>query len=246
MKEHLNVQEDPEAGQETLEIFSHTGNFNRWMFENLSPYCKGHVLEIGSGIGNISALLLEKFDRVSLSDIRADYCEQLGKRFDGAKNLDKIYRLDMGEAELEKVFPGLPGKFDSILTSNVVEHIKDDSLAIRNCHKLLKPGGRLIVLVPAHDFLYNSFDEMLGHYRRYTRKNLSALLEKEGFTLVDTRYFNAVGMAGWWFSGVVLGKKKLPGGQLALYNRLVPLIRLGDILTMQRLGLSIIAVGEKK
>src|ERR1700749_4813411 len=146
MKEHLNVQEDPEDGQETLEIFSHTGNFNRWMFENLSPYCKSHVLEIGSGIGNISALLLEKFDRVSLSDIRADYCELLGKRFYEAESLEEIYQLDMGEADLEKDFARLLGKFDSILTSNVVEHIKDDSLAIRNCHKLLKPGGRLIVL----------------------------------------------------------------------------------------------------
>jgi SAM-dependent methyltransferase len=246
MKEHAQVQEDPEAGQETLEIFSHTDRFNRWMFERLWPHCRGHVLEIGSGIGNMSALLLEQFETVSLSDIRADYCETLRARFDGNAGLDRVYRMDLGEPELEANFPELTGRFDSILTSNVVEHIKDDALAIRNCYRLLRPGGRLVVLVPAYDFLYNSFDELLGHYRRYTRKSLTGLLQHEGFTIIDSHYFNAVGIAGWWFSGVVLGKKKLPGGQLALYNKLVPLIRLGDVLTLHRIGLSIIAVGEKK
>jgi SAM-dependent methyltransferase len=246
MKVHVNVHEDPEAGQETLEIFAHTDHFNRWMFENLAPFCSGHVLEIGSGIGNISNLLLEQFGKVSLSDIRRDYCDLLEERFGRRDNLEAVYQIDLGEPKPEVVFPELLGKFDSILTSNVVEHIEDDGVAIKNCYKLLKGGGRVVVLVPAYNFLYNSFDELLGHYRRYTRKTLSALLESQGFVLVDTHYFNAAGIAGWWFSGVVLGKKKLPGSQLALYNKLVPLIRLGDILTMRRLGLSIIAVGEKK
>jgi SAM-dependent methyltransferase len=245
MKERDNVHEDPEAGLETLEIFSHTDLFNRWMFDTLSPYCRGHVLEIGSGIGNLSALLLEKFDRVSLSDIRGDYCETLCRRFSAHRHLGKVHRMDLGEPAWDATYPELSGKFDSILTANVVEHIRDDVQAISNCHRLLAPGGRLVVLVPAYEFLYNSFDELLGHYRRYTRKSLSALLEKGGFRLVDTRYFNAVGVLGWWFSGVVLGKKKLPGGQLAVYNKLVPLIRLADLVTMNRIGLSIVAVGEK-
>lgn len=246
MKEHVHVHEDPDAGQETLEIFSHTNRFNSWMFENLAPFCRGHVLEIGSGIGNMSALLLSTFETVSLSDIRADYCDILRERFADERRLAAVYQLDLGEPELEKRHPDLLGRFDSILTSNVVEHIKDDSLAISNCRKLLRPGGRLVVLVPAYGALYNSFDELLGHYRRYTRKSLSDLLQKEAFVILDTHYFNAAGIAGWWFSGVVLGKKKLPAGQLALYNQLVPLLRLGDILTMRRIGLSIIATGEKK
>lgn len=246
MKEHVHAQEDAETGQETLEIFAHTDSFNRWMFGNLSPYCQGHVLEIGSGIGNLSALLLERFDKVTLSDIRGDYCDILGNRFGGNAHLGRVYKLDLGDPELEANFPELQGRFDSILTSNVVEHIRNDSLAIRNCYRLLRPGGRLVVLVPAYNFLYNAFDEHLGHYRRYDRKSLSRLLSNQGFDLLHTHYFNAAGIAGWWFSGVVLGKKKLPGGQLALYNKLVPLIRLGDMVTMRRIGLSIIAVGEKK
>lgn len=246
MKEHVHVQEDPGTGQETLEIFAHTDSFNRWMFGNLSPFCRGHVLEIGSGIGNLSALLLDRFDKVSLSDIRADYCDILNSRFGGNAHLERVYRIDLGDPQIEADFPQLQGKFDSILTSNVVEHIRNDSLAIQNCHKLLRPGGRLVVLVPAYNFLYNAFDEHLGHYRRYTRKSLSGLLKDQGFGILHTRYFNAAGIAGWWFSGVVLGKKKLPSGQLSLYNKLVPLIRLGDIVTLRRIGLSIIAVGEKK
>ncbi|HXB96243.1 MAG TPA: class I SAM-dependent methyltransferase [Puia sp.] len=245
MNKYERGHEDPGTGQETLEIFAHTERFNRWMFGHLSRWCRGHVLEIGSGIGNLSAMLLEEFDKVSLSDIRSDYCDVLCRRFGGLPNLDRVFRMDMGEPDLEGVFPELPGKFDSILSSNVVEHVKDDLLAIKNCHAMLRPGGRLVVLVPAFGSLYNSFDELLGHYRRYNRKGLSALLRKGGFTLVESHYFNAVGIAGWWFSGVVLGKKKLPEGQLALYNRLVPLVRMADALTFHRIGLSVIAVGEK-
>ncbi|HZE83207.1 MAG TPA: class I SAM-dependent methyltransferase [Puia sp.] len=246
MKEHLSAQEDHEIGLETLELFAHTDHFNRWLFGELAPYCKGHILEIGSGIGNISSLILERFDKVSLSDLRDDYCEMLRKRFDRNGNLEKIYTLDLAEKEIGKIFPELLNSFDTILTSNVIEHIKDDRLAIRNCHKLLKPGGRLIVLVPAHHLLYNSFDAMLGHYRRYTRNTLTGLMQNEGFSIAHTRYFNAIGVAGWWFSGTILRKKILPENQLALYEKLIPLIRLADTLTMHRLGLSVIAVGEKK
>jgi 2-polyprenyl-3-methyl-5-hydroxy-6-metoxy-1,4-benzoquinol methylase len=246
MKEHLFAQEDPEVGQETLEIFAHTDHFNRWMFGELAPFCKGHILEIGSGIGNISSLLLERFDEISLSDLRKNYCDILQEKFSRNEHLKYICQMDLGEREIEKKIPEWQNKFDTILASNVIEHIKDDHQAIRNCYKMLKKNGRIVILVPAYNQLYNPFDAMLGHYRRYTRNTLTDLLEKEGFSIVHTRYFNAIGIAGWWFSGVILKKKKLPENQLALYEKLVPVIRLADTLTLHRLGLSVISVGEKK
>lgn len=111
---------------------------------------------------------------------------------------------------------------------------------------MLKPGGRLVVLVPAYPFLYNIFDRELGHFRRYRRGSLKRLFESGGFEVIHTQYFNAAGTAGWFISGTLMKKKMIPGGQLKLYNKLVPAFRIIDGLLGHRLGLSVIAVGEKK
>ncbi|MDD4754877.1 MAG: hypothetical protein PHG29_02255, partial [Prolixibacteraceae bacterium] len=70
-------------GTETLKVISDANNFNRWMYETIKPFCKGHVLEIGSGIGNISQFLLSDGYEVTLSDINSSYLEILDKRFSG-------------------------------------------------------------------------------------------------------------------------------------------------------------------
>jgi 2-polyprenyl-3-methyl-5-hydroxy-6-metoxy-1,4-benzoquinol methylase len=246
MTEHLFGETDDPAGQETLEIFAETDHFNRWMFENLSPYCKDNILETGSGIGNISALLLEQFNEVSLSDLRNTYCKLLNGRFSGNDHLKNVYVLDLGEQQIEKNYPSLMNKFDTVLSSNVVEHVEDEQMAFQNCRKLLKAGGQLVILVPAYNWLYNSFDKELGHYRRYTKARLKKLFVQHGFEVVHAQYFNAVGILGWWFSGSVMRKKMLPKNQLTLYNKLIPFIRLMDKLLLHQAGLSVIVAGEKK
>ena len=244
-EDRLIAETDP-AGLETLKLFANTGRYNSWLFETLAPFCKDNLLEIGSGIGNISGFLIQRYSQVFLSDLRQEYCELLQKKFVTGNVVKEIYLFDLGEKDFEKKYPQLQTKFDTVLASNVVEHIEDDSMAIGNCHKLLSKRGHAVVLVPAHQWLYNSFDKELGHYRRYTKKKLRTLLEKEGFNVIHTQYFNAAGIFGWWFSGTVLKKKILPQNQLILYNRLIPLIRFTDKMLLHKCGLSVIAVGEKK
>jgi 2-polyprenyl-3-methyl-5-hydroxy-6-metoxy-1,4-benzoquinol methylase len=234
------------TGLETLEIFADTDKFNSWLFETLVPYCKNNLLEIGSGIGNISELLLKHFSEVSLSDLRPEYCEMLRQKFGSNDHLKSINLIDLSEKDFAKKYALLQNAFDTIIASNVVEHIEDDHLAIRNCRSMLRKGGRLVVLVPAYKWLYNSFDKELGHFRRYNKKNLTKLFVDEGFDIVHSQYFNFAGVFGWWFSGSVLKKKILPKNQLVLYNKLTPLIRLADKLVMSRSGLSVIVAGEKK
>ena len=90
------------TGLETLEIFADTDKFNLWLFETLAPFCKNNLLEIGSGIGNISAFLLEHFDNVSLSDLRNEYCEMLRQKFAGNANLKSVHLIDLSEKQFEK------------------------------------------------------------------------------------------------------------------------------------------------
>jgi SAM-dependent methyltransferase len=131
-----------------------------------------------------------------------------------------------------------------VIALNVVEHIENDKLAVANCGKLLKPKGRIIILVPACMKLYNSFDKELGHFRRYDKKSLIRLIQTQPLKIVHTKYFNVGGILGWWFTGSILKKKTIPRNQLAIYEMLVPLFRFVDQLLLKRIGLSVIAIAS--
>lgn len=232
-------------GLETLNVVGIADNFNRWMYNTIRSYCSGNVLEIGSGTGNISEFFLKDGYRICLSDIRENYCEVLKRKFQGEKNLLGVVQLDLVHPDFEMMYADLLGTFDTVFALNVVEHIEDDNLAIANCHKLLKKGGRIVILVPAYQWLYNSFDKELLHYRRYARKGLSKLIEQNGFKIIRVMSFNAFGILGWFVSGSIMKKKIIPSGQMRIYNKLVPVFKLMDHVLFRRVGLSVIAVGKK-
>src|SRR6188472_4515107 len=88
------------VGRETLELFAETDEFNKWLYGVLAPHCKDNILEIGSGIGNISAFLIKDFTTVTLSDIRADYFEVLHQKFDGNNHLKGICLMDLSTGKI--------------------------------------------------------------------------------------------------------------------------------------------------
>jgi 2-polyprenyl-3-methyl-5-hydroxy-6-metoxy-1,4-benzoquinol methylase len=235
---------DP-LGHETLERLGKADRFNRWLFDVIYPFCKGHVLEVGSGIGNLSKFFLAHQSTLTASDLRKEYCDLLAKRLGNDPHLAGILSIDLAFKDFSDKYRSLLEKFDTVVALNVVEHIQDDSLAIHNCKQLLKPGGRLIILVPAYQALYNLFDKELGHYVRYTAKTLRKRMEKQGLEVFHTQYFNAVGIMGWILNGGILKKKVIPLKQLQLFDKLVPVIKLADNITFHSLGLSVMAVGKK-
>jgi 2-polyprenyl-3-methyl-5-hydroxy-6-metoxy-1,4-benzoquinol methylase len=234
------------SGQKTLERISSAHHFNEWMFNTIKPYCKGHVLEVGCGIGNVSKLLIRNKFRTSLSDYSDQYFDFSRTRFTGNDQIENIYKINLAEKDFESTYPGLLNKFDSIIAMNVVEHISNDHLAIRNCRKMLRENGNLIVLVPAFAFLFNAFDKDLDHFRRYTNKTLSRIFKDESFEIIHKQYFNAPGIAGWYINGSLLKKKLIPGYQMKIFNKLVPVWKIADKLTGNRFGLSVINIGIKK
>lgn len=227
-------------GQTTLEAIDKADNFNEWMYQTIKPYCKGKVLEIGSGIGNISRYFLRDHFDITFSDIRTSYCDVLLQKFPASK----IVEIDLVDKDFDTKFFSLFGTFDTVYALNVVEHIKDDNLAILNAKKLLKEGGNIIILVPAYQFLYNRFDIVLEHYRRYNKQTLNTLIARH-FTVIHAKYFNFIGIFGWFFSGSILKKKTVPAGQMTLFNKLVALFKLADKLLFNKAGLSVINVGKK-
>jgi SAM-dependent methyltransferase len=196
---------DP-AGLETLELFEQAPHFNQWLYNEIAPYCRGSILEIGSGIGNISRFFLQQKGQVTLSDLRIEYCNKLRVLFTGRPNLSAVVQLDLSLPDFEQAYPSLLQQFDTVVALNVIEHIENDGLAVSNCRKLLRKNGQLVVLVPAYAGLYNSLDKELGHFRRYSGKRLKNLVEAQGLSVVHTQYFNLAGVGGWWFSGSLLKK----------------------------------------
>ena len=228
-----------DVGHETLSRISDSlGRYNTWMYQQIAEAVGEEVLEVGSGIGNLSGFLADR-QRVCLTDVSTTYLEILMDRFKVLPHVS-VHAWDLGEeppASLE------PRSFDTAICLNVLEHIEDDRAALRRLYALLKPHGRLALLVPAHPALYNGFDKGVGHFRRYRKPDLDQLLVETGFQTRRIWHFNALGALGWYVNGNLLRKTILPTGQMKLFDRLVPLLKFEQRLTLP-FGISLIAIAE--
>ena len=105
------------------------------------------------------------------------------------------YNLDRGRDVQQGRVEELPfgdGTFDLALALDVIEHVPDDLAALAELNRVLKPGGTLLVTVPALQLLWSAHDEANGHYRRYTLGELRGRVESSGFTTVTATYFNTL------------------------------------------------------
>lgn len=230
-----------EEGLENLEAITEADKFNGWMYDSIKSHCSGKILEVGSGIGNISQFFIEDQANIHLSDIRENYLVALKERFPNTNQM----KLDLVHPEFDKIYANHLDQYDSIFALNVVEHIKDDSLTMANIKKLLKPGGKVIVLVPAFQSLYNVLDKELYHYRRYVPKTLNHIFKVNDITILKTHYFNAMGIPAWFIAGKLAGDKTIKKGKMNFYNAMVPIFKLLDYPMKKIAGLSVICIGQK-
>ena len=136
-------------------------------------------------------------------------------------------------------------RFDTILYMDVLEHIADDRAELARAADQLRHGGHLIVLAPAHQWLFTPFDEAIGHYRRYTKSTLRAAAP-DGLTLARLVYLDSIGMLASLGNRLVLKSSMPSPGQIALWDRLmVPLSRVADPFLGYSLGKSVLAVWKK-
>tara|TARA_A100000164_G_C21807641_1_gene723887 strand:- start:293 stop:1006 length:714 start_codon:yes stop_codon:yes gene_type:complete len=227
-------------GEETLKSMSHAVNLNNWMYSQIEPYINGRVLEIGSGIGNISQVFIKEGKDIDLSDIRDQYIDFLNDKFPN----NKVLKIDLVHPDFDKVYNHLSGTYDLVFALNVIEHIEDDKLAIKNLSKLLKPNGIIYILVPAYQFLYNNFDKSLFHFRRYTKTTLKRIFHSN-LNYLKSWYFNFAGIFGWYIVGKILKKEIIPESNMKLYNFLTPIFKVLDIITLRSIGLSVVVVFKK-
>jgi SAM-dependent methyltransferase len=232
------------SGSITLHAIRKANLFNDWMYSEFKQFLKGHVLEIGSGIGNISQYAAKDNLTLSLSDVNPDYLQRLGKDFSVFQNVKSVCELDLQHPQFTSAYAAHHQKFDSIFLLNVIEHLEQDSQAIQNCNYLLRPGGNLVVLAPAYPWLYSNLDHELGHYRRYTINSLTRLFPEEKFRILKKQYFNFSGIPGWLVFGKLFRRKWI-GSEMNVFNKMVPMARIADKLIRNKSGLSALVVAQK-
>jgi 2-polyprenyl-3-methyl-5-hydroxy-6-metoxy-1,4-benzoquinol methylase len=132
MNDKLISLTDP-AGLHTLQVIGKANRFNQWMYSEFKPFLKGDILEIGSGIGNISQLVINDGLNITLSDYNAEYCRWLKKKFSDSANVKDILEIDLSHSDFKKYYVRFQEKFDTIFLLNVIEHLADDTAAIANC-----------------------------------------------------------------------------------------------------------------
>ncbi len=223
-----------------LTSVAHATNYNRWMLDKLSPYLGRRLLEAGAGVGNLSQLLLER-DRLVVADYEPLYVARLNQRLGHCSHV-RIAQLDLTDASALDALRD--EQLDSVLCSNVLEHIEQDVPVLEQFFHLLPRGGHCAMIVPACHALYSPIDAALGHFRRYTQAELTERMRRVGFDIVYTSQFNRLGAWAWFVSGCLLRRRRLNPSQMIWFDRLMWLVRLLEHV-LPTPGMSLIVVGRK-
>jgi len=222
-----------------LVLFQHAKHWKKYFSQQIKPYIKGNVLEVGAGIGATTFLLNDGTVKNWLL-LEPDEAMSTGlKKKIEAKELPANCQLQTGTID------NVSSAFDTIIYIDVLEHIEKDTEEMEKAAALLNTGGHIIVLSPAFQFLYNPFDKAIGHHRRYNKKMIKNITP-EKFQLVSCKYYDSIGYFAALMNKLFL-RKNYPTQKEVLFwdNWLVPVSKVTDNIFFHSFGKSIIAIWKK-
>lgn len=216
-------------------------NYFAWLHRVVSRELGRRVVEIGCGVGNFTATLLDR-ETVIAVDNDLECLARLRDRFPNQPNLH-VFVGDVSDGTFLEVARFHP---DSCVCLNTLEHVEDDAQALRNMASVLTPRGVVVLLVPAFPALHGPIDRNLEHWRRYRRSDLGRLADAAGLRLRWVRYMNTAGFFGWWMNARILRRDTQSAGQIAFFDRfIVPLMSRVESAIPPPFGQSLLAVMEK-
>ena len=236
-----NAHESSYVGGE-LELFALAKNWKRYIKDETSSYITGDVLEVGAGIGATT---------VALHGGTARHWTCLEPDHTLAWRLKARLGSSPAGATVDVVVGSLRALADSpcvdcILYIDVLEHIEDDRAQIEAAARLVRPSGHIVILSPAHHWLFSEFDKRVGHLRRYNRAGLRSLMPP-GWTEEKLVYMDSIGVLLSLGNAVGLRQSVPTESQIILWDRVcVPVSRFIDRLFCGGVGKSVLAVWRKE
>ncbi len=235
----LPDQASGHVGYDTLSTIDGLDRYNDWLLSKITPSLGKRIFEAGCGTGTFTRYFARR-GRVLAVDFDRHYITALREHYAGRSNI-RVEWLDLCSQEWTVVGND---RFDTVVCMNVLEHLPLDAEVLGHFRDILDPGGRLIMLVPAHSSLFGTLDTALGHFRRYETQPLRCTLERMGLIVEKIEYINPTGAVGWFLNSRILKRETMPPVQAALYDRIYPVLRLGEVLKLP-FGLSVFVVAQK-
>jgi len=233
------MADSPDVQVRVLEALESAHNYNRWLADLTLPYLGDDPIEAGSGLGTSASLWLERgVPSITVSEPTPEGSAQLRKRFEGETRV-VVAQVDLTDAP--------SGEHSACVALNVLEHVDDHIAALRGALRLVRPGGNVVMFVPAFQFAEGRFDRMIGHYRRYTRRSLADAFERAGVRPLSVQYVNAPGLVAWFVAVRLLGRVPREGRRLRVWDKLVvPVVRRAEGRWSPPFGQSLLAIGQAR
>jgi SAM-dependent methyltransferase len=222
-----------------LELFAEVRHWKAYWSAQIRRFVKGDVLEVGAGIGS-NTHFLDSGDVGRFVCLEPD--PELGKRLEE--------QLSQETRKCEAICGTLASlssdaKFDTIVYIDVLEHIEDDQAELNRAAARLRAGGRIVVLSPAHQWLFTPFDAAIGHHRRYTRAMLKAISPAD-LEMESCFYLDSIGLFASCANRLFLKQSMPTKGQLEFWDSVIVRIsRIADRCLVRSIGKSIVAIWRR-
>jgi hypothetical protein len=236
-RQRIPVLGDSALQSQTLESVAAAVNYHDWLTSLAVPHLGEHPLELGSGLGDYAQRWLDHgVSRITVSEADETRLAHLRERFAGDDRVAVRY-LDVNE-------PG-QAAHSAFVMFNVLEHIPDDVGALRAARALVRPGGTVVIFVPAFEFAMSRFDRSVGHVRRYTVRSLTRALQEAGLEVAEARYVNLPGLPAWFVGMRLFRMTPGEGALLTLWDKyVIPLARRLEARRRPPFGQSVFAVAR--
>jgi SAM-dependent methyltransferase len=232
----VDIGGDQQVQSEVLEGLATAVNHRQWFVELALPYLGDNPIEIGSGLGDYALEWVPKTGRFTATEADPERLVKLKERMAEHPAVDVRQMLLPTEET---------GDYSAAVSYNVLEHIDDHVGALRSISQLVRPGGAVVLIVPAFMFAMSPVDIATGHVRRYTKKTMREALTGAGLEVERVQYANALGLIGYYMATSVFKLTPKEGAMVKVYDKLVlPVTKGAESLVRPPFGQSVFAVAR--